>query len=154
MRILLVAVLLASGAVACKSDKPAPPPMAQAARRCLHDAEISCGVPIFTVDDLEASTRYYRDKLGFHIDWEYGEPPDFGSVSRGDGVLFMCQRCQGHTGAWAMLFARDVDKLHDEFRRRGATITMAPKNQPWGLREIQVTDPDGNTLRFGSPIRD
>jgi catechol 2,3-dioxygenase-like lactoylglutathione lyase family enzyme len=154
MRALLIALLVAVGAIACKTDKPSPPPMAQAARACLHDAEISCPRPIFTVSDLAASTRYYRDKLGFNLDWDWGEPPDFASVSRGDGVLFMCQGCQAHTGAWAMLFARDVDKLHDEFRRRGASIKMPPTDMPWGLREIQVTDPDGNTLRFGSPLRD
>ena len=26
-------------------------------------------------------------------------------------------------------------------------------NQTWGIREFYVTDADGNTLRFGEPIR-
>ena len=25
-----------------------------------------------------------------------------------------------------------------------------PTNYPWGARELQVTDPDGHVLRFGS----
>jgi hypothetical protein len=33
-----------------------------------------------------------------------------------------------------------------------ATIKAEPKNQPWGLREMQVVDIDGNVLRIGSPI--
>jgi catechol 2,3-dioxygenase-like lactoylglutathione lyase family enzyme len=156
MRTPLVIALIATGLAGCgRSEGKAPSPMAQAAKACLHhDSEVSCPRPILTVDDLAASVRYYRDKLGFKLDWEYGEPPDFASVSRGDGVLFMCQRCQGHPGAWMMLFTRDVDKLHDELRKRGATIKMAPRDQPWGMREMQVSDPDGNVLRFGSAIRD
>lgn len=144
--IAAIAVLLGCG----RSDRPAGSPMAEAAKACLHDAEISCPRPILTVADLAASTRYYRDKLGFKLDWEYGEPPGFASVSRGDGVLFMCEGCQGHPGAWVMLFVRDVDKLHDEMKKRGASIRMAPTDMPWGLREMHVGDPDGNVLRFGS----
>jgi catechol 2,3-dioxygenase-like lactoylglutathione lyase family enzyme len=153
---LLLIVVIATGLFACgKKDRTADSPLAQAAKACLHhDSEVSCPRPILTVDNLAASTRYYRDKLGFKLDWDYGEPPDFASVSRGDGVLFMCQGCQGHPGAWTMLFTRDVDKLHDELRKRGATIKMAPTDMPWGLREMQVSDPDGNVLRFGSAIRD
>lgn len=156
MRTQLTAAAIALGLAACgKHDRPAPTPIAEAARACLqHDAEISCPRPILTVADLSASTRYYRDKLGFRLDWEYGEPPDFASVSRGDGVLFMCQGCQGHPGAWTMLFARDVDKLHDELAKRGAIIRMPPTEMPWGLREMHVSDPDGNVLRFGSSGHD
>ncbi len=128
--------------------------MAEMAKACTHDSELSCPRPIFTVGDLAASTRYYQDALGFKLDWDHGDPPSFGSVSRGDGVLFLCQQCQGHAGAWAMMFARDVDALHQEFVKRGARIRMPPTDMPWGLREMHVSDPDGNVLRFGAGIRD
>jgi catechol 2,3-dioxygenase-like lactoylglutathione lyase family enzyme len=157
MRTWLAIIAIATGLVGCRRQegREAPSPIAQAAKACLHhDSEMSCPRPILTVDNLAASTRYYREKLGFKLDWDYGEPPDFASVSRGDGVLFMCQRCQGHPGAWMMLFTRDVDKLHDELKKRGATIKMAPTDMPWGMREMQVSDLDGNVLRFGSSIRD
>jgi hypothetical protein len=26
-------------------------------------------------------------------------------------------------------------------------------NQTWGMRELYVRDPDGNSVRFGAPIR-
>ena len=156
MRTQLVIALIAASLTGCgRSEGKAPSPIARAAKACLHhDSEMSCPRPILTVADLAASTRYYRDKLGFKLDWEYGEPPDFASVSRGDGVLFVCQGCQAHPGSWTMLFTRDVDKLHEELRKRGATIRMAPTDMPWGMREMQVSDPDGNVLRFGSGIDD
>ena len=152
---LLVALSLVVALGACKRDEPAPPsPLAKLAKACAHDSEVSCPRPILTVDDLAASTRYFRDALGFTIDWQYGEPPDFASVSRGDGVLFLCQRCQGHPGGWVMMFVRDIDRLHDELRERGARIKMPPTDMPWGLREMNVADLDGNVLRFGSGIED
>jgi hypothetical protein len=88
--------------------------------------------------------------LGFKLDWEYGDPPDFGSVSRGDAVFFLCQGCPATAGAWTMIFVHDIDRLHDELVGRKAIIKMPPTNMPWGLREMQVADPDGNVLRFGS----
>lgn len=34
---------------------------------------------------------------------------------------------------------------------RRVTLEEGPVNQTWGMREFYVRDPDGNTLRFGSP---
>src|SRR5262245_13015762 len=91
-------VLVAVTAVACRGDDRTRSPMAQVASELAHDSELSCPRPIFTVGELAASTRYYREALGFKLDWDYGEPPDFASVSRGDGVLFLCRGCQGQGG--------------------------------------------------------
>lgn len=148
---LLTAACLAIAVTACKESKrERNDALVETARACAHDAELSCPRPIFNVRSLRASQAYYRDALGFKIDWEHGDPPDFGSVSRADGVLFMCQGCQGTPGAWMMMFARDVDRLHEEFVRRNAIIKMPPTDMPWGLREMHVADPDGNVMRFGS----
>jgi catechol 2,3-dioxygenase-like lactoylglutathione lyase family enzyme len=116
-----------------------------------HD-ELSPPRPILSVRSLRASQAYYREALGFRVDWDHGDPPDFGSVSRGDSVIFLCQGCQGNPGAWMMIFARDVDRLHAELVRRKAIIKMPPTDMPWGMREMQVADPDGNVIRFGTSI--
>jgi len=150
-------MLTAFGAMAVlgcgKGESESRSPLLEAARRCTGgEGDLSCAVPIFNVRDLRAGQTYYRDALGFKVDWQHGEPPDFGSVSRGSSVIFMCQGCQGNPGTWAMLFTPDVDRLHEEFRRNKAIIRMAPTNMPWGLREMHVSDPDGNVLRFGSGI--
>jgi catechol 2,3-dioxygenase-like lactoylglutathione lyase family enzyme len=151
MRTTLVAVAIVVLAACSGDPEPAREhPLVAMAKAC-HGGELSCPRPIITVDSLRASQAYYRDKLGFTIDWDHGDPPDFGAVSRGDYQVFLCQRCQGHPGAWSMTFVRDVDKLHEELVRRGAIIQMPPSEMPWGLREMQVADPDGNVIRFGAP---
>jgi hypothetical protein len=45
---------------------------------------------ILAVSDVVATTRYYRDVLGFADEWTWGEPPDFGGVRWGKvGVMLM-----------------------------------------------------------------
>lgn len=150
MRIwLLLACLAAAG---CKRTHE-PSPLARAASECGR-GDLACARPILYVDDLMASRRYYHDKLGFTLDWTDGDPPNFGSVSRGDTQLFMCERCQGHAGSWLWVFTPDVDRLYAELVERGAIIKSPPGDKRWGVREMEVADPDGNVLRIGSPIKD
>jgi uncharacterized glyoxalase superfamily protein PhnB len=145
---VLLMLLLALG---CR-DRQQESPWVAAARACAAGSELSCVRPIFNVHSLRDAERYYRDALGFKVDWEHGQPADFASVSRGDAVIFMCQGCQGNPGTWVMVFSRDVDALHDELRQKGALVRMPPTNMPWGMREMHVSDTDGNVLRFGTGI--
>ncbi len=114
--------------------------------------DLGCPRPILYVGNLVASQQYYRDKLGFRVDWTDGKPADFGALSRGDTQIFICERCQGHAGSWLWVFTPDVDKLHAELVKRGAIIKSPPENKPWRVREMQVADPDGNVLRIGGPL--
>jgi catechol 2,3-dioxygenase-like lactoylglutathione lyase family enzyme len=142
----LSAVFLAIGLGGCKSERPSPLWQAAAA----HEGEMSHAIPIFSVGSLKASQGYYRDVLGFKVDWEDGEPPDFGAVSRGHATIFMCQGCQGNPGAWIMVFTKDVDRLYRELRDKKAIVKMPPTTMPWKLRELHVADPTGNVIRFAS----
>lgn len=143
----MVSIVALAALAACSSE---PESLREAARASHEEEELSSARPILNVNDLQASFRYYRDELGFHIDWEHGEPADFGSVSRGETIIFLCEGCQGTPGAWLMVFARDVDALYDEYADTDARIRMAPKNMPWGIREMHVSDLDGNVIRFGT----
>jgi hypothetical protein len=40
--------------------------------------------------------------------------------------------------------------LIEELLANGARVRHPPTNYPWGSRELQVEDPDGNVLRLGS----
>lgn len=102
--------------------------------------------PILRVADLRAGAGYFVDILGFTIDWE---TPGFLSVSRDRCCIFLCEGGQGHPGSWIWTGVPDVEALHEELLGRGAKIRQPPTNFPWAL-EIQVEDPDGNVLRFGS----
>jgi hypothetical protein len=72
------------------------------------------------------------------------------STFAGDGV----------TGTAAYCYVDDVDALFHTFLQMGlktpgnpeSPVEEGPVNQTWGMREVYVRDPDGNTLRFGSAI--
>src|SRR5439155_25954458 len=51
------------------------------------DGQIYGVVPVFLVDEIVPTVEYYRDKLGFQVDYVYGDPPYYGSVSRGGAVV-------------------------------------------------------------------
>lgn len=107
-------------------------------------------VPVLNVKDVTASIAYYVEKLGFHKEWDWGSPATFGCVFRDSVRIFLCRGAQGGPGAWISIFIRDVDELHEDYRKRGAIIRQAPANFPWGLREMNVEDLDGHRLRIGS----
>ncbi|SPE27619.1 putative lactoylglutathione lyase [Candidatus Sulfotelmatomonas gaucii] len=124
--------------------------------QALVPAKIELGgvTPVLRVADVEASIRYYVDKLGFKVKWGY--PADgeasFVSISRGKTSLFLSAGDQGHPGSWVWIDGKDVDRLHEEFKLSGARIRNPPTNYAWAL-EMQVEDLDGNILRIGSDPR-
>jgi hypothetical protein len=111
-------------------------------------------IPILSVKSVPASIDYYVSKLGFKKCWDWGAPPTFGAVAR-DGVeIFLCQGAPGQSGTWMSIFVDDVDGLHEEYKRAGATIRQAPTNFPCGMREMNVEDLDGHRLRMGSGTKE
>jgi uncharacterized glyoxalase superfamily protein PhnB len=118
---------------------------------------LKSAVPILFVKDVSASAAFFREKLGFEIDFLYGEPPFYSSVSRGKACLHL--RCV-HQPNFAELAARevslilatvevsDVQGLFEEFRKRGVEFAQTPAKQPWGGTDFHVCDPDGNVISF------
>ncbi len=103
--------------------------------------------PILRVEDMDRSVAYYVDVLGFEkAPWGNDEFTHVGRDGRG---IYLCRGGQGRLGAWVWVGVGDVRALYRAYRERGAIIRLEPKNFPWAL-EMQVEDPDGNVLRFGS----
>ena len=110
-----------------------------------------CIDPILRVEDMAVSVRYYVDVLGF-VEAAWGTDA-FSHVGRDGRGIYLCRGGQGHAGAWVWIGVGDVRALYRIYEDRGAIIRQAPKSEPWAL-EMQVEDPDGNVLRFGSDPED
>lgn len=108
-----------------------------------------CIIPILRVADLSASLRYYVRILGFTVDWGGDEGSEMASVSRDGHAIMLCQGGQGHPGTWVWIGVEDIAPLFEQYRGRGASIRQEPVDRPWA-REMQIEDPDGHVLRFGS----
>ena len=111
--------------------------------------------PQFLVDDLDRSLSYYRDRLGFAVDFVYDA--FYASVSR-DGCAIHLKDAKKVTADRAnrkdnehldAFFAvNDVRTLHQELVSRGAKVIKAIGQRPWDAVDFVVEDPDGYVLCF------
>jgi len=112
--------------------------------------------PQFRITDARRSTPFYVDGLGFKIDWEHRfEPgfPVFMSLTRAGQTIFLTEHAGDcKVGGAAYFVVPDVDACYEEFASRGVVPTETPEDKSWGPREMVVTDPDGNRLRFASQV--
>ena len=113
-------------------------------------------VPALRITNYERSKTFYLDQLGFILEWEHRfEPkfPVFMSVALDGMRLYLTEHsgdCQ--VGGLVHFVVSDVDALHGTFKKRQVPITEAPNND-LGFRNMTITDPDGNQLRFMEPSR-
>ena len=111
---------------------------------------------VIPVDDVDATVEYYRDKLGFKVDFVVGEPGFHARVSKDKVMLqFATPRSDakdltdgiyihlGHVDGRG-----DLDGLYAEYVAKGVKITMEPTIQFWGLREFEIEDCNGQKFRF------
>jgi hypothetical protein len=105
--------------------------------------------PIFSVTDIARSMDHYS-KLGFEIE-VHDETYAFAHRESGLTIHLALSR-QGPLAPSALyLLCEDADELADTWRRAGLVV-RGPEDFDYGKREGSHNDPDGNLIRFGSPL--
>ncbi len=113
-----------------------------------------CVIPLLHVSSTAAALAHYCGGMGFAVESQNlpesgGEDPAYTSIIReGIRLHLSAHAGDGGVGGMANIVVHDVDALHREFLGRSVEIHLAPTDQTWGVREMYVRDPDGNTLRF------
>ena len=112
------------------------------------------------VADVKASCDFFTSKLGFAIDFVYGDPPFYGVVKRDRARLCMRLVCEPvfagdirqreHllSASITVDTAVEIKQLFLEFQSEGVTFHQGLKKEPWGARNFIVLDPDGNLILF------
>lgn len=116
-------------------------------------------VPVFRIFDVDKAREFYVDFLGFTVDWERRyEPsmPVYMQVSRGGLSLHLSEHhgdsCPGST---VYVRSKGLEAFHAEIMSKGYPhMRPGVEKTPWNTRELVVTDPFGNRLRFGEPLPD
>ncbi|MDX3343300.1 VOC family protein [Streptomyces sp. ATCC51928] len=111
-----------------------------------------------TVDDVVASKMFFTEHLGYQ---ETAATEDFASLAREDAavdivllrrgieILPADQRDQRASGLiLAFTLAGGLDAEEKRLRAEGVEITMPLREEPWGERLFQVTDPNGVIVQF------
>ena len=125
-------------------------------------SKLTASAPVLLVRDVVAAANHYRDAMGFEHGRFYGEPPSFVITGRDETYLMLKQvadhklivpHCSVSVESCDVYFwTSDIEMLHAEFVRRGATITDGLCLQEYGCREFAARDLDGYVIRFGEIV--
>ncbi|WP_408010370.1 bleomycin resistance protein [Pseudalkalibacillus sp. A8] len=122
-------------------------------------------IPALPVTDIESSIAFYRDSLGFSVEYEedgfavlswdevqihlwLANDERWRRVDRSAPVItgtesFIAGTASCHIGM------DGVDELHGRLEELGILHPNAPLgDRPWGVREFAVIDPDNNLITF------
>lgn len=120
--------------------------------------EFSSIAPCFAVADVGATMKWYQERLGFWSDpFPENEPCVFAILFR-DHVEIMLQRIEGYEkpdlyarrsgGVWdAYIRVQGVKELFEAVRNE-VTIVQPLRQQPYGVWEFEIRDPNGYLLVF------
>jgi uncharacterized glyoxalase superfamily protein PhnB len=125
----------------------------------MSDSQIHSTVPVVSTDNIEKSLAYYKDVLGFAIDFQYGDPPVYAGVNSGAAEIYFT-----HSPDFVKLltdhalhpdifiWVTDVNQYFNLHVKHGAEIIEAIADRPWGARQYVVKDPNGYYLKFAQPL--
>jgi len=107
--------------------------------------------PIFRVADMARSVAWY-ESAGFGVS-SHDNGYTFAHRDR-DLTIHLAKGDEdeppGHGALY--LHCQDADRVADEWRRAGIDVDDL-RDEDYGKREGSISDPDGNVIRFGSPLR-
>ncbi|HSY49496.1 MAG TPA: VOC family protein [Thermoanaerobaculia bacterium] len=119
--------------------------------------------PSLTVNDVHLSLAWYRDVLGFVPGerWEH-EGKLLGIEMNAGAVSFMIgqddwkkgrDRIKGVGVRIFCMTDQDIDRLATRIKANGGTLSSGPTDQPWGMRELSIDDPDGYKITIAKELK-
>lgn len=116
--------------------------------------------PSFTVGDIEKSAAFYRDALGFTVKERWEQEGKLVGVELVAGsVRFMLSqddwkkgrdRVKGEGFRIYCMTTQNLDAIASRIKANGGSLLQEPRDQPWGLRDFAVADPDGFKITIAS----
>ena len=99
--------------------------------------------------NFDRSIEFYEQRLGLSRYREWGSAPHRGVVYfLGGGYLELTEGAGGPSpqGVRLWLQVADAAQAHRELVAAGVDVAAPPREQPWGLIEMDLADPDGLEL--------
>jgi predicted enzyme related to lactoylglutathione lyase len=112
---------------------------------------------VIAVPDLNVSSAFYRDVLGFTIH----TIPDPGWLFYTSGeCTIMAGQCPdaippadlGDHSYFAYLEVDDIDRFYESVVAAGAKICKTICDEPWGMREFGLVTADGHRIMLAAPL--
>ena len=105
--------------------------------------------PAFSVRDVARAIDHYQ-RLGFTTS---SHDETYAFAHRGDLTIHLAQDDdpEHHQTGVLYIHVDDAEQLAADWRKAGMEV-VGPDDYDYGKREGSHVDPDGNVIRFGSPI--
>jgi catechol 2,3-dioxygenase-like lactoylglutathione lyase family enzyme len=106
--------------------------------------------PVFRVSDVDRAIDHYQ-RLGFSTD---AHDETYAFAHRGNLTIHLARADDPLTDLPGAIYLHvdDAERLAEDWRRAGLQVTDT-EDYDYGKREGAHVDPDGNVIRFGSPIQ-
>jgi uncharacterized glyoxalase superfamily protein PhnB len=110
-------------------------------------------IPVLRMFDEAATRAFYCGYLGFAWAWEHRHEPElplYAGITRGGCQIHLSEHHGDATpGSSIRISCPRLDDLQAELSARNYGFARPGiEEQPWGKRELTVTDPSGNRLTF------
>jgi len=118
------------------------------------------------VANIKSSCDFYTNKLGFAVEFTYGDPLFYAQVIR-DSARFALRlifepvfvgdvRKREHllSASITVGTANEIKQLFLGYQSAGVSFHQALKDEPWGAKTFVVSDPDENLILFAGPAAD
>ncbi len=121
---------------------------------------MEAAIPILRIFDEQKAMEHYVGFLGFRVDWthRFGDNfPVYAQISRGQCVIHLSEHCGDATpGSAIRVRTAELDDFCRELRVKDYKYAKPgePVEQPWGQRELCITDPFGNRVIFCCEMKD
>ncbi len=116
-------------------------------------------VPQLRTTDMASSIRFYTEKLGFAVEFNYQE--FYTGIRAGDQIFHLKLVDEKDP---SIPFVEEGDHFHLYFvtngvadfaaglKANGVELVKDVHETPWNTREIVIHDNQGHTLYFGEPL--
>ncbi len=108
--------------------------------------------PVLPVNNVGESIKWYVEKLGFQVNFQWQDPPTYAVLERDDLKVHLTQKedqyvpSSVHTHLY--FFVHDVDQLYQELKDKDLNLS-APEEFEYGMREFDLIEPNGFRFTFG-----
>lgn len=101
------------------------------------------------VPDLARSLAFYKDQLGLDVGYTSESMAEFPTAGLILDEVAGFKRFD--VAVTVGIGVDDVDSVFADLEARGVPVAEPPTDQPWGVRNFYVTDPDGYVVEFEQP---
>lgn len=110
--------------------------------------------PTISVSNIERSLEFYTRVLAFDILFKNGDPTGFAVLNKDQAEVHLTlnRQHQASTSSVCHLLVDDAATLYRHCMKTKVRIIKGIRDQPYGLRDFVIADPDGNRLDIGQVL--